>query len=501
MNELLKKSALELADMLATGQITSVELTTACLDRIEALNPKINAFLFIDREGALKTAAEVDAKRQAGEELHRLAGIPIALKDNMVTRGIPTTCASKILGDWRPPYDATIVKNIHEAGLPVVGKTNMDEFAMGSSTEHSAFGPTLNPWDIERIPGGSGGGSAAAVAAYMVPLALGSDTGGSIRQPGAVTGTVGAKPTYGAVSRYGLIAMASSLDQIGPVTRTVADAAALTELVGGYDPLDSTSLNEPVPHLVDGVETVAGAKSMAGLKVGVVKELSGEGYEADVLKAFNATVKKLEEAGVEVKEVSCPSFDYALAAYYLIMPAEVSSNLARFDGMRYGIRVEPSEGPVTAERVMAATREAGFGDEVKRRIILGTHVLSAGYYDAYYGSAQKVRTLIQRDFARVFEEVDVLVSPTAPTTAFKFGDKIDDPMAMYLNDVATIPANLAGVPAMSVPNAVSSEGLPIGFQIIAPAHHDLKMYQAAALVEALSDDVAGACPASSWEEN
>lgn len=501
MNELLKKSALELADMLATGQITSVELTTACLDRIEALNPKINAFLFIDREGALKTAAEVDAKRQAGEELHRLAGIPIALKDNMVTRGIPTTCASKILGDWRPPYDATIVKKIHEAGLPVVGKTNMDEFAMGSSTEHSAFGPTLNPWDIERIPGGSGGGSAAAVAAYMVPLALGSDTGGSIRQPGAVTGTVGAKPTYGAVSRYGLIAMASSLDQIGPVTRTVADAAALSELVGGYDPLDSTSLNEPVPHLVDGVETVAGAKSMAGLKVGVVKELSGEGYEADVLKAFNATVKKLEEAGVEVKEVSCPSFDYALAAYYLIMPAEVSSNLARFDGMRYGIRVEPSEGPVTAERVMAATREAGFGDEVKRRIILGTHVLSAGYYDAYYGSAQKVRTLIQRDFARVFEEVDVLVSPTAPTTAFKFGDKIDDPMAMYLNDVATIPANLAGVPAMSVPNAVSSEGLPIGFQIIAPAHHDLKMYEAAALVEALSDDVAGACPASSWEEN
>ena len=501
MNELLKKSALELADMLATGQITSVELTTACLDRIEALNPKINAFLFIDREGALKTAAEVDAKRQAGEELHRLAGIPIALKDNMVTRGIPTTCASKILGDWRPPYDATVVKKIHEAGLPVVGKTNMDEFAMGSSTEHSAFGPTLNPWDIERIPGGSGGGSAAAVAAYMVPLALGSDTGGSIRQPGAVTGTVGAKPTYGAVSRYGLIAMASSLDQIGPVTRTVADAAVLTELVGGYDPLDSTSLNEPAPNLVDSVETVAGAKSMAGLKVGVVKELSGEGYEADVLKAFNATVKKLEEAGAEVKEVSCPSFDYALAAYYLIMPAEVSSNLARFDGMRYGIRVEPSEGHVTAERVMAATREAGFGDEVKRRIILGTHVLSAGYYDAYYGSAQKVRTLIQRDFARVFEEVDVLVSPTAPTTAFKFGDKIDDPMAMYLNDVATIPANLAGVPAMSVPNAVSSEGLPIGFQIIAPAHHDLKMYEAAALVEALSDDVAGACPASSWEEN
>ncbi|WP_115727656.1 Asp-tRNA(Asn)/Glu-tRNA(Gln) amidotransferase subunit GatA [Actinomyces culturomici] len=501
MNDLLKKSALELADMLASGEITSVELTTACLDRIEALNPTINAFLFVDREGALATAAEVDAKRAAGEELHRLAGVPIALKDNMVTRGIPTTCASKILGGWRPPYDATVVTKIHEAGLPVVGKTNMDEFAMGSSTEHSAFGPTLNPWDTERIPGGSGGGSAAAVAAFMVPLALGSDTGGSIRQPGSVTGTVGAKPTYGAVSRYGLIAMASSLDQIGPVTRTVADAAALTELVGGHDPLDSTSLDEPVPPLLDAVTAVAEKGSIEGLRIGVVKELSGEGYQADVLDAFTATVEKLREAGAEVVEVSCPSFDYALAAYYLIMPAEVSSNLARFDGMRYGIRVEPTEGPITAASVMSATREAGFGDEVKRRIILGTHVLSAGYYDAYYGSAQKVRTLIQRDFDRVFSQVDVLVSPTAPTTAFKFGDKIDDPMAMYLNDVATIPANLAGVPAMSVPNAVSSEGLPVGFQIIAPARGDQIMYEVARLVEGLSDEVAASCPAASWEEN
>ena len=501
MNALVKKSALELAELLAAGRITSVELTTACLDRIEALNPKLNAFLFVDREGALATAAEVDAKRAAGEDLHPLAGVPIALKDNMVTRGIPTTCASKILEGWLPPYDATVVKKIQEAGLPIVGKTNMDEFAMGSSTEHSAYGPTLNPWDTTRIPGGSGGGSAAAVAAYMVPLALGSDTGGSIRQPGSVTGTVGAKPTYGQVSRYGLVAMASSLDQIGPVTRTVADAAALTELIAGHDPLDSTSLNEPVPELRRAVEAAVGVKRIEGLKIGVVKELSGEGYQDEVLSAFNATVEALRESGAEVVEVSCPSFDYALAAYYLIMPAEVSSNLARFDGMRYGIRVEPSEGPVTAASVMAATREAGFGDEVKRRIILGTHVLSAGYYDAYYGSAQKVRTLIQRDFDRVFGEVDVLVSPTAPTTAFAFGDKIDDPMAMYLNDVATIPANLAGVPAMSVPNAVSSEGLPIGFQIIAPARGDQIMYEVAGLVEALSDEVAASCPAGSWEGN
>lgn len=500
MNDLLKKSALELADMLAAGETTSVELTRACLGRIDALNPTINAFLYVDREGALATAADVDARRSAGESLHRLAGIPIAIKDNIVTRGIPTTCASKILGDWRPPYDATVIEKIHKAGLPIVGKTNMDEFAMGSSTEHSAFGPTLNPWDVERIPGGSGGGSAAAVAAFMVPLALGSDTGGSIRQPGSVTGTVGAKPTYGQVSRYGLIAMASSLDQIGPVTRTVSDAAVLTELISGHDPLDSTSLDEPVPALVDAVSRVGADGRIEGLRVGVVAELTGEGYQDDVLDAFTATVEALHEAGAEIVEVSCPSFNYALAAYYLIMPAEVSSNLARFDGMRYGIRVEPTEGPVTAATVMAATREAGFGDEVKRRIILGTHVLSAGYYDAYYGSAQKVRTLIQRDFDRVFEQVDVLVSPTAPTTAFKFGDKIDDPMAMYLNDVATIPANLAGVPAMSVPNAISSEGLPIGFQIIAPARSDLRMYEVARLVETLSDDVASACPAATWEE-
>ena len=500
MNDLLKKSALELADMLAAGDITSVELTRACLDRIDAIDDRVRAFITVDRDGALATAADVDARRVAGEDLHRLAGVPIAIKDNIVTRGLRTTCASKILGDWKPPYDATVTTKIKEAGLPIVGKTNMDEFAMGSSTEHSAFGATKNPWDTERIPGGSGGGSAAAVAAYMVPLALGSDTGGSIRQPAFVTGTVGAKPTYGAVSRFGLVAMASSLDQIGPVTRTVADAAALTELIGGFDPNDSTSLNEPVPALTQAVESVAAQGSMKGLKVGVVKELSGEGYQKDVIDAFNATVEKLREAGAEIVEVSCPHLEYSLGAYYLIMPAEVSSNLARFDGMRYGIRVEPTEGPVTAERVMAATREAGFGDEVKRRIILGTHVLSAGYYDAYYGSAQKVRTLIQRDFDAVFEQVDVLVSPTAPETAFKFGEKTSDPLAMYLYDVATIPANLAGIPGMNVPNAVSSQGLPIGFQVLAPARGDLVMYKVASLVEALSSDVAGACPAATWEE-
>jgi aspartyl-tRNA(Asn)/glutamyl-tRNA(Gln) amidotransferase subunit A len=348
----------------------------------------------------------------------------------------------------------------------------------------------------------------------MVPLALGSDTGGSIRQPAAVTGTVGVKPTYGAVSRYGLVAMASSLDQIGPVARTVADAAALQEVIGGFDPCDSTSLNEPVPSferiVADAASTAGGGADspssentpLAGVRIGVVKELSGEGYQAGVLASFRSAVDVLRILGAEVVEVSCPSFDYALAAYYLIMPAEASSNLARFDGMRYGIRVEPTEGPVTAETVMAATREAGFGDEVKRRIILGTHVLSAGYYDAYYGSAQKVRTLVQRDFAQAFAQVDVLVSPTAPTTAFAFGEKMDDPMAMYLNDIATIPANLAGVPGLSLPVGLAEDGLPVGFQVLAPARGDDVMYRIAGALEAgLGTPLAASCPAAQWEEN
>jgi aspartyl-tRNA(Asn)/glutamyl-tRNA(Gln) amidotransferase subunit A len=360
----------------------------------------------------------------------------------------------------------------------------MDEFAMGSSTEHSAYGNTRNPWDLDRIPGGSGGGSAAAVAGFEAPLAIGTDTGGSIRQPGAVTGTVGVKPTYGGVSRYGLIALASSLDQAGPVTRTVLDAALLHELIGGHDPHDSTSINEPVPGAVAAARQGANG-DLKGLRVGVVKELSGEGYQAGVSARFAESLDELRALGAEVVEVSCPSFTYALDAYYLILPAEASSNLAKFDGMRFGLRVEPAEGPVTAERVMAATRGAGFGDEVKRRIILGTYALSAGYYDAYYGSAQKVRTLIQRDFAAAFEQADVLVSPTAPTTAFKFGEKLDDPLAMYLNDVATIPANLAGVPGMSLPNGLSDDGLPVGFQILAPAKGDDRLYRVGAALEAV----------------
>lgn len=499
MSELLTKTALQLADMMAAGEITSVELTRASLDRIKAHNPTIIAFLHVDEEGALATAREVDEKRAAGEQLGRLAGIPIAIKDNLVIRGMPTTCGSKMLEGWLPPYDATVITKIKNAGMPIVGKTNMDEFAMGSSTEFSAYGSTKNPWDTERIPGGSGGGSAAAVSAFMVPLALGSDTGGSIRQPGSVTGTVGVKPTYGAVSRYGLIAMASSLDQVGPVARTVADAAALQEVISGHDELDSTSLDVEVPALENIVAQV-GADRVKGLKIGIVEQLSADGFEPGVKAEFEATVKRLEDAGAEVVNVSLPSFEYALSAYYLIMPAEVASNMARFDGMRFGLRAEPETGPVTAERVMAESRGQGFGAEVKRRIILGTHVLSSGNYDAYYGAAQKVRTLVQRDLDEAFSKVDVLVTPTAPTTAFKFGEKIDDPMAMYLNDLATIPANLAGTPGLSVPCGLS-EGLPVGFQILAPAYRDDLMYEVAAAVEASAGEIAGSCLAKEWENN
>lgn len=476
--------ASELAQRLGTREISSVELTQAHLDRIAAVEPQVHAFLHVSADEALATAADVDARRGAGEELHPLAGVPIAVKDVVVTRGLPTTAGSRILEGWVPPYDATLVERIKAAGLPILGKTNMDEFAMGSSTEHSGYGTTHNPWDLDRIPGGSGGGSAAAIAAYEAPLAIGTDTGGSIRQPAAVTGTVGVKPTYGSVSRYGLIALASSLDQAGPCTRTVLDAALLHELIGGHDPRDATSLSDPATGYVAAAREGV-SSDLRGLRVGVVRELQGEGYQPGVLARFEESLEALRNAGAEVVEVSCPHFTYALAAYYLILPAEASSNLAKFDGMRFGLRVEPSEGPVTAERVMAATRGQGFGDEVKRRIILGTYALSAGYYDAYYGSAQKVRTLIQRDFAAAFEQADVLVSPTAPTTAFKLGEKLDDPLAMYLNDVATIPANLAGVPGMSLPNGLSDDGLPVGFQILAPARQDARLYRVGAALEAL----------------
>ncbi|MCA5894776.1 Asp-tRNA(Asn)/Glu-tRNA(Gln) amidotransferase subunit GatA [Isoptericola sp. NEAU-Y5] len=490
MTDLTRLSAARLAETLAAGEASSVEATRAHLDRIAAVEGDVHAFLHVSSEDALATAADVDARRAAGEELHPLAGVPIAVKDVVVTQGMPSTAGSKILEGWIPPYDATLVEKIRAAGLPILGKTNMDEFAMGSSTEHSAYGNSHNPWDLERTPGGSGGGSAAAVAAFEAPLAIGTDTGGSIRQPGAVTGTVGVKPTYGGVSRYGLIAMASSLDQAGPVTRTVLDSALLHELIGGHDPRDSTSIPEPLPALVAAARQGA-LGDLSGLRVGVVTQLQGDGYQPGVLARFQESLELLTTAGAEVVEVSCPSFESALAAYYLIMPAEASSNLAKFDGMRFGLRVEPEDGPITAERVMAATRGAGFGDEVKRRVILGTYALSAGYYDAYYGSAQKVRTLIQRDFAAAFGQADVLVSPTAPTTAFRLGEKLDDPLAMYLNDVATIPANLAGVPGISVPNGLSDDGLPVGFQILAPAKADDRLYRVGAALEAALESTWG----------
>ncbi|MCW2767895.1 MAG: aspartyl/glutamyl-tRNA(Asn/Gln) amidotransferase subunit [Nocardioides sp.] len=486
MTDWTRKTAAELADALAAGETTSVELTQACLDRIAAVDGAVHAFLHVDAEGALTQARESDARRAAGSPASPLDGVPIAVKDVLATSGLPTTCGSRILEGWIPPYDATVVARLKAAGLPILGKTNMDEFAMGSSTEHSAYGATHNPWDLDRIPGGSGGGSAAAVAAFEAPLALGTDTGGSIRQPGALTGTVGVKPTYGGVSRYGLVALANSLDQVGPVTRTVLDSALLHEIIGGHDPMDSTSIDQPLPSLVAAARRGASG-DLTGVRIGVVKELGGEGYRAGVLARFHESVDLLVAAGAEVVEVSCPNFVHALAAYYLILPAEASSNLAKFDAMRYGLRVLPEgiDNP-SAEDVMRATRDAGFGDEVKRRIILGTYALSSGYYDAYYGQAQKVRTLISRDFEAAFEKADVLVSPTAPTTAFRLGEKVDDPIAMYLNDLATIPANLAGVPGISVPSGLADEdGLPAGFQILAPALADDRVYRVGAALEAI----------------
>ena len=486
MSDLITRSAADLSDALASGETTSVALVQAFLDRIAAVDTEVHAFLHVDSEGALAQAEASDARRAAGQPVSALDGVPIAVKDVVVTEGLPTTAGSRILEGWVPPYDATVVARLKAAGLPILGKTNMDEFAMGSSTEHSAYGPTHNPWDLDRIPGGSGGGSAAAIAAFEAPLAIGTDTGGSIRQPGAVTGTVGVKPTYGGVSRYGLVALASSLDQAGPVTRTVLDAALLHEVIGGHDPKDSTSVDQPLPALVEAARLGAAA-DMSGVRIGVVKELGGEGYQAGVQQRFDEAVQLLVAAGAEVVEVSCPSFVHALAAYYLILPSEASSNLARFDAMRYGLRVLPegTDAP-SAEDVMRATRDAGFGDEVKRRIILGTYALSSGYYDAYYGQAQKVRTLIGRDFEAAFAQADVLVSPTAPTTAFPIGEKLDDPLAMYLNDIATIPANLAGVPGLSVPAGLAPEdGLPVGFQVLAPALADDRLYRVGAALEAL----------------
>ncbi|SEM89009.1 Asp-tRNA(Asn)/Glu-tRNA(Gln) amidotransferase subunit GatA [Nonomuraea pusilla] len=476
---LISKTAAELGAMIAAGEVSAVEVAEAHLDRMVEVEPKVQAFLHVEREVTLEQARAVDTRLRAGERLGPLAGVPIAHKDIFATRDMPTTAASKILEGWRPPYDATVTARLREAGLVILGKTNLDEFAMGSSTENSAYHVTRNPWDLSRVPGGSSGGSSAAVAAYEAPLSTGTDTGGSIRQPAAVTGIVGMKPTYGGSSRYGLIAFASSLDTPGPFARNVLDAALLHEAFSGHDPLDSTSIDAPVPSVVE----AARQADIAGMRVGVVKEFGGEGYQAGVLARYHEAVELLESLGAKVVEVSCPSFRTALPAYYLIAPSECSSNLARFDAMRYGLRVG-DDGSRSAEEVMALTRAAGFGPEVKRRIMLGTYALSSGYYDAYYGQAQKVRTVISREFDAAFQQVDVLVSPTTPTTAFAIGERADDPMAMYLADLCTIPSNLAGNAAMSVPCGLADEdNLPVGLQIMAPVLADDRCYRVGAAVE------------------
>ena len=470
------RTALELAADFQGGALSAADIVDAHLNRIEQLNPELNAFLHVDADRARQRAAELDKARAAGEVTGALAGVPVGLKDLLCTRGIPTTAGSKILDGWHPPYDATVVARLESKGAISLGKLNMDEFAMGSSNENSAFGNVKNPWDTSKVPGGSSGGSAAAVASGMVPLALGSDTGGSIRQPASLCGGVGVKPTYGRVSRYGVIAFASSLDQIGPFGRTVADAAFMLEAIWGHDQYDSTSIVEPPEplgaHLYDGVQ---------GMRVGVISELANtDGLQPEVAAALQRSAEQLAAAGAIVEEVSVPSIEYGLSAYYLIAPAEASSNLARYDGIRYGLRIEGSDTAATNR----LTREAGFGDEVKRRIMLGTYALSAGYYDAFYGKAQQVRTLIIDDFARAYERFDVLLSPTSPTTAFGLGEKVDDPLAMYLSDVCTIATNLAGATAMSVPVSNDSEGLPIGMQILAPALGERPMFQAGAALEA-----------------
>ena len=476
----IHSTAAEMAIALAAKEISSVELTQQHLDRIASVDDKIHAFLHIDNDGALQQAAAVDAKRASGELLSPLAGVPIAVKDILAQKGVPTTAGSKILEGWRPPYDSTVVAKLKAAGVVILGKTNMDEFAMGSSTENSAYGTTQNPWDLTRTPGGSSGGSAAAVAAFEAPLAIGTDTGGSIRQPAALTGIVGVKPTYGGVSRYGVVAYSSSLDQVGPFARTVLDTALLHEAIAGHDERDSTSINAPVPQVVAAAKRL----DVKGMKIGVIKELSGSGFQAGVSARINESIELLVAAGAEIIEVSCPNFEYALAAYYLIAPSEASSNLARFDSMRYGLRVG-DDGSRGAEEVMSATREAGFGKEVKRRIILGTYALSSGYYDAYYGSAQKVRTLVKQDFDNAFAKADVLISPVTPTTAFKIGEKSNDPVAMYLSDIATIPVNMAGIGGMSLPVGLADEdGLPVGLQIMAPVMQDDRFYRVGGTLEA-----------------
>jgi aspartyl-tRNA(Asn)/glutamyl-tRNA(Gln) amidotransferase subunit A len=469
-------SALGIAAAVRSGTRSAVDVVEEHLTAIAARDGEVHAFNLVTADQARQAALALDRRVASGEDPGPLAGVPVALKDNMCTAGVPTTCSSRILDGWRPPYDATVVERLAAAGAVVVGKTNLDEFAMGSSTENSAFGPTRNPHDTSRVPGGSSGGSAAAVAAGFAPLALGSDTGGSIRQPAALCGVVGMKPTYGAVSRYGLVAFASSLDQIGPFARTVADAAALYEAIAGHDPRDTTSIPEAVPPVSAGL-----GEGVSGLRVGLVTELcEAEGIEPDVTARLRDAAAALEQAGAKVDEVSVPAAVYGLSAYYLIAPAEASSNLARYDGVRFGLRVDA---PTTGE-MYDRTRTEGFGAEVKRRIMLGTYALSAGYYDAFYGKAQRVRTLILRDFEAAYQGFDVLLSPTAPSTAFPLGAKTADPLTMYLNDVCTIPSNLAGHPAMSVPFGAGDDGLPVGVQVMAPALAEATMFRVAAAIEA-----------------
>lgn len=448
----------ELHQQLTQKKRSAVEVTQAALERIQKLEPKLHSFITVTAERALEQAKQVDAKIAAGEEIGLLAGIPIGIKDNMCTQGVPTTCASHILENFTPPYESTVTNKLAEAGAVMVGKTNLDEFAMGGSTETSAFHLTANPWDLERVPGGSSGGSAAAVAGGECTVSLGSDTGGSIRQPASFCGIVGLKPTYGLVSRFGLVAFASSLDQIGPFARSVEDAAILLREIAGYDPKDSTSLNVEIPDYTKYL-----VPDLKGKKVGVIKETFGEGLDPSVEKAVRAAIAQLKDLGAEIQEISCPRFRYGIAAYYVIAPSEASANLARYDGVKYGMRVEDAENLID---MYTRTRAQGFGPEVKRRIMIGTYALSAGYYDAYYLKAQKVRTLIKQDFEAAFGKVDVLVSPTAPTTAFKSGDKSADPLSMYLVDLMTIPVNLAGLPGMSVPCGFDSSGMPVGLQII-----------------------------------
>jgi aspartyl-tRNA(Asn)/glutamyl-tRNA(Gln) amidotransferase subunit A len=469
-------TALDIAAAVRAGERPAADVVDEHLAAIGAREGEIHAFNLVLAEEARHAAVAIDRRVAAGEDPGPLAGVPVALKDNICTEGIPTTCSSRILEGWRPPYDATVVERLADAGAIVIGKTNLDEFAMGSSTENSAFGPTRNPHDTSRVPGGSSGGSAAAVAAGFAGLGLGSDTGGSIRQPAALCGVVGMKPTYGRVSRYGLVAFASSLDQIGPLSRTVADAAALYQAIAGHDPRDATSIPEPVPNVSAGL-----AEGVAGMRVGVVTELcEAEGIQPDVMARVRQAIDALEGAGAKVEDVSVPAVVYGLTAYYLINPAEASSNLARYDGVRYGLRVDAP----TAGEMYDRTRTAGFGAEVERRIMLGTYALSAGYYDAFYGKAQRVRTLIIRDLDAAYERFDVLIGPTAPSTAFPLGAKTADPLTMYLNDVCTIPSNLSGHPAISIPFGTGDDGLPVGVQVMAPALGEVAMFRASAAVEA-----------------